>query len=80
MIQWSYAICVVSKYLPDSLAVIRKDCPLVIGKGFGECYISSDIPAILSFTKDFYLLNNYEYVFISMGSEMISTINFHQIH
>ncbi len=45
--------------------VIRKDSPLVIGKGIDENYISSDIPAILSFTKDFYLLNDYEIAVLS---------------
>ena len=47
--------------MPDNMIVIRKDSPLVIGKGDGENYISSDIPAILSFTRDFYLLNDYEF-------------------
>ena len=55
----SYAIQVLSKDLPDNMIVVRKDSPLVIGKGDGENYISSDIPAILSFTKYFYLLNFY---------------------
>ena len=58
----SYALGVISSLYPDRLIVIRKDSPLVIGKGIGENYISSDIPAILSFTKDFYLLNDKEFV------------------
>jgi len=61
----SYAIQVLSTYLPDNMIVVRKDSPLVIGKGDGENYISSDIPAILSFTKDFYLLNDNEFVLLS---------------
>ena len=61
----SYAIEVISTYLPNSLIVLRKDSPLVIGQGLGENYISSDIPAILSFTKDFYLLNNNESAYIT---------------
>ena len=61
----SYALQVISKYMPDNMIVIRKDSPLVIGKGNGENYISSDIPAILSFTKDFYLLNDLEFVVLS---------------
>ena len=40
------------------MIVTRKDSPLVIGKGIGENYISSDIPAILSYTKNIYLLND----------------------
>ncbi len=61
----SYAIQVISKYLPNNIIVARKDSPLVIGKGDGENYISSDIPAILSFTKDFYLLDNNEIALLS---------------
>ena len=58
----SYAIEVISKLYPDKMIVTRKDSPLVIGKGINENYISSDIPAILSFTKDFYLLDDNELV------------------
>ena len=37
----SYAIQVLSIYLPNNMIVVRKDSPLVIGKGDGENYISS---------------------------------------
>ncbi len=61
----SYAIEILSKYNKDKMIVTRKDNPLVIGKGNGENYISSDIPAILSYTKDFYLLDDNEIVELS---------------
>ena len=61
----SYAIEILSKYNKDKMIVVRKDSPLVIGKGNGENYISSDIPAILSYTKDFYLLDDNEIVELS---------------
>ena len=61
----SFAIQVLSKYLPNNMIVARKDSPLVIGKGTGENYISSDIPAILSFTKDFYFLDDNEIALLS---------------
>ena len=64
----SYAIQVLSKYIPDNMLVARKDSPLVIGKGDGENYISSDIPAILSFTKDFYFLDDYEIALLSRNN------------
>ena len=63
----SFAIEVISKENPDIMIVVRKDSPLVIGKGEDEIYISSDIPAILSFTKDFYFLNDFEFVMLSRG-------------
>ncbi len=61
----SYALEVICKDFPDNMIVTRKDSPLVIGKTETENYICSDIPAILSFTRDFYLLDDYEYVFLS---------------
>ncbi len=63
----SFAIEVISSNSPNEMIVVRKDSPLVIGKGIDECYIASDIPAILSYTKDFYLLNDYEFVEIKNG-------------
>ena len=65
MLHGSYALEIITPLLPNSLIVVRKDSPLVIGKGIDECYISSDIPAILSFTKDFYLLDNHESAILS---------------
>ena len=58
----SYALEIISSLHPDRIIVTRKDSPLVIGCGEEENYISSDIPAILSYTKNFYLLNDNEYV------------------
>jgi len=65
MLKGSYALEILCSDYPDKMIVVRKDSPLVIGKGQGENYISSDIPAILSFTKDFYLLNDKEFALIS---------------
>ncbi len=61
-IKGSYAIEVICKDYPDRMIVARKDSPLVIGVGKNENYIASDIPAILSYTKDFYLLDDGEIV------------------
>ncbi len=61
----SYAIEILATSERNKMFVVRKDSPLVIGKGNGENYISSDIPAILSYTKDFYLLDDNEIVELS---------------
>ena len=61
----SFSLEILSIFMPDNMIVVRKDSPLVIGKGYSENYIASDIPAILSYTKDFYLLENFEYVILS---------------
>ena len=75
----SYALQIISKYMPDNMIVVRKDSPLVIGKGDGENYISSDIPAILSFTKDFYLLNDNEFALLSRDNVEFFDIDLNKI-
>lgn len=60
----SYAIEVISPLFPDRVIVVRKDSPLVIGKAEGENFIASDIPAILTYTKNFYLLNDNEFAVV----------------
>lgn len=56
----SFAIEVLCKDYPDRIIVSKKDSPLVIGTTKNENYIASDIPAILSYSKDFYILNDNE--------------------
>lgn len=61
----SYAIGVISTYEPDKLVAVRKDSPLIVGLGEGEYYIASDIPAVLSHTRNVYLLNDKEFVILT---------------
>lgn len=60
----SYAIEVISPLFSDRVIVVRKDSPLVIGKAEGENFIASDIPAILTYTKNFYLLDDNEFAVV----------------
>lgn len=76
----SYALEILSTYLPNNMIVVRKDSPLVIGKGNEENYISSDIPAILSFTKDFYFLNDNEFALLSRNDIQFYDINLNIIN
>ncbi|MDI3537532.1 MAG: hypothetical protein PWP16_853 [Eubacteriaceae bacterium] len=56
----SYALGILSEDEPDRLVAARKDSPLIVGLGEGENFIASDIPAILSYTRKIYLLDNGE--------------------
>lgn len=64
----SFAIEVLCNLYPDKMIVVRKDSPLVIGKGITGYHIASDIPALLEFTRDFYLLDDYEFALIEKNS------------
>ena len=64
----SYALEIISVYNTEEIIVTRKDSPLVIGKGNGENYICSDIPAVLSHTNEFYYLDEKEFAVISKAN------------
>ena len=63
-VQGSYALGIISSDNPDELIAVRKDSPLIVGLGKGENFIASDIPAILQYTRDVYLLNDNEIAII----------------
>lgn len=64
-LQGSYALAIMSTDQPDRLYCARKDSPLVVGKGAEGNYIASDIPAILEYTRQVYLLDNEEVAVLS---------------
>ena len=51
-VEGSYALGIICADCPEKLFAVRKDSPLIIGVGEGENYIASDVPAILSRTRD----------------------------
>ncbi len=59
-IRGAYALGILCSDHPDTLVAARKDCPLLIGLGKGENYIASDIPALLEYTREYYLLETNE--------------------
>ena len=61
----SYAILIVSPIMPNSILVAKNNSPLVIGKSDDGIYAASDIPAIISYTKDFYFLEDGESALIN---------------
>lgn len=75
----SFAIEVISKLYPENMIVVRKDSPLVIGTCEDEKYLSSDIPAILSYTRNFYLLNDLEFVVLTNTSAKFYDKNLNEI-
>ena len=59
-VEGSYALGIICADCPDRIFAVRKDSPLIIGIGEGENYIASDVPAILSRTRDIYRLKDQE--------------------
>lgn len=61
----AYAIAVVSGKDPNKIVAVRKDAPLIAGIGKGENFIASDIPALLKYCKEIYLIENGEMVVVT---------------
>jgi glucosamine--fructose-6-phosphate aminotransferase (isomerizing) len=55
-----YALVILHKDEPQKLVGARMGPPLVVGLGEGEHFLASDIPALLSYTKDFLFLEDGE--------------------
>lgn len=70
-LQGSYALGVLFQDYPDRLVAARKDSPLIVGLGKRENYIASDIPAILQYTRDIYLLEDGEIAILTQDNVKI---------
>lgn len=60
VLEGSYALGVLCDDCPASFVAARKDSPLIIGLGKGGNYIASDIPAILSRTRNILIMEDQE--------------------
>lgn len=60
VLEGSYALGVLCDDCPASFVAARKDSPLIIGLGEGGNYIASDIPAILSRTRNILIMEDQE--------------------
>lgn len=74
-IRGSYALGIMFKDKPDTLYAVRKDSPLIVGLGKGENFIASDIPAILSRTREYYLLDEQEIAVINEKEVVVYDVN-----
>ena len=59
-IRGSYAFAIMFKEYPNEIYVARKDSPMILGVSDGNCYVGSDVPAILNYTRNVYYIGNME--------------------
>ncbi|MBQ7198704.1 MAG: glutamine--fructose-6-phosphate transaminase (isomerizing) [Selenomonadaceae bacterium] len=71
LIEGSYSLVFMSRENPDVLICAKQENPLVIGLGKDENFIASDIPAIISRTRDTYILNDGEIGIVKKDSVKI---------
>ena len=71
-LQGIYALLFLHKDEPQSLVAARQGPPMVIGVGNGEFFVASDIPALLSYTRDFVFLEDGDVAVITPGALQVT--------
>lgn len=59
-VEGSYALGIMFADHPDELYAARKDSPLIVGHSDEGCFIASDVPAILKYTRNVFYMENQE--------------------
>ncbi len=68
-----FAFVAMSLDEPDSLVGARRECPLVVGRGEGETFLASAVPAFLAHTRNIQIVNNGELVIVNGDDVRIIT-------
>ena len=74
-VRGAYAVAILCEQEPDKLIAAKQGSPLVVGQGKGEFFVASDIPAMLSHTREMIFLEDGELVVFTAESMAITTLD-----
>lgn len=66
-VQGSFALGILFSDIPNVIYAVRRGSPLIVGVKDDDGFIASDVPAIIKYTKDYYLLEPEEIARIAKG-------------
>ncbi len=67
-VEGSFAFGILFADRPGELYAVRRESPLIVGVGEGESFIASDVPAIIKYTSQYYLLEHDEIALLTDNS------------
>lgn len=79
-IKGSYALGIMFRDYPDTVFAVRKESPLIVGVGENENFLASDVPAIIKYTRDYYLLEANEIAVVKKDSVQIYDMHKEPVH
>ncbi len=74
-VEGSYALGIMFAEFPDEIYAVRKDSPLIVGRNEDGCFIASDVPAILKYTRTVYYVDNQEVVRLKRDGMSFYTVD-----
>ena len=79
-VEGSYALGILFAEHPDEIYAVRKDSPLIVGQNEDGCFIASDVPAILKYTRTVYYVDNQEVVRLKRDGMSFFTVDEEELH
>jgi glucosamine--fructose-6-phosphate aminotransferase (isomerizing) len=73
-VRGAYAVAILCEKEPDRLIAAKQGSPLVVGVGQGEFFVASDVPAMLSHTREMIFLDDGEVAVFTADAMAISTL------
>ncbi len=73
-VRGAYAVAILCEEEPEKLIAAKLGSPLVVGQGNGEFFLASDVPAMLSHTREMIFLDDGEFVVFQDGTIRISDL------
>ncbi len=71
----SFALGIVFADRPETVYAVRCESPLIVAQGQGEVFIASDVPAVIKYTKDYYLLEQGEIAVLKNGAVQFCSLH-----
>ena len=71
----SFALGIIFADRPETVYAVRCESPLIVAQGQGEVFIASDVPAVIKYTKDYYLLEQGEIAVLKNGAVQFCSLH-----
>ncbi len=78
-LEGSFALGILFNDYPEYIFALRRESPLIVGVGENESFIASDVPAILKYTKNYYLLEHDEIAVLGKYGTKIYDLHYQKL-